>query len=173
MIKAWWSWLISVNKIYRMTPLVYEELLLLMTSQQEQVLKADMIRPWLNLIFFRQFIISDKVLAMVQALVLQNPDIQKVLAFEKKEVLKEELLRMKPLFVSIILLRFNSSNQSYFRETGLTPLLLSLLLFPPNILSDAPTPQEFTLQFWDDQKLVNALAIVAIIGLLIGSKGYR
>ncbi|KAE9390387.1 hypothetical protein BT96DRAFT_980295 [Gymnopus androsaceus JB14] len=35
-----------------------------------------------------------------------------------------------------------------------------------------PTPQEFALQFWDDQKLVNALAIVAIIGLLIGSKGY-
>ncbi|KAE9399048.1 hypothetical protein BT96DRAFT_939710 [Gymnopus androsaceus JB14] len=122
------------------------------------------------------------VLAMVQGLVLQNPDIQKVLAFESAfeklfNIVREGgieggAIAHEALICVNNLLRFNSSNQSYFRETGLTPLILSLLLFPPNILPDAPTPQEFTLQFWDDQKLVNALAIVAIIGLLIGSKGY-
>jgi hypothetical protein len=30
-------------------------------------------------------------------------------------------------------------------------------------------PQEFALQFWDDQKLSNASLIVGIMGMLIGS----
>ncbi|KAE9382622.1 hypothetical protein BT96DRAFT_1010322 [Gymnopus androsaceus JB14] len=67
---------------------------------------------------------------------------------------------------------FTNNSPNYFRETGLPPLLLSLLLFPPNIPPAAPALQEFALQFWDNRKLVNALAIVAIIGLLNESKGY-
>ncbi|KAE9402781.1 hypothetical protein BT96DRAFT_974050 [Gymnopus androsaceus JB14] len=128
-------------------------------------------------------IVRNEAISMVQVLVLQTPDIQKVLAFEGAfeklfNIVREEggieggAVAHEALICVDNLLRFNSSNQSYFRETGLPPLLLSLLLFPPNIPPDAPAPQEFALQFWDDRKLVNALAIVAIIGLLIGSKGY-
>lgn len=106
---------------------------------------------------------------------------------EKKVASKEELLPMKLFSVSMVysalirptkyvcfLSRFTIkliSNQSYFRETGLPPVLLSLLFFPPNLPPDVPAPQEFALQFWDDPKLTNALAVVAIIGLLVGSKG--
>lgn len=63
------------------------------------------------------------------------------------------------------------NTQSYFRETSLLPHLTPLLLFPPNIPPTAPTPQEFALQFWEPQKLVNAGLVVGIIGMLIGGKG--
>ncbi len=50
-------------------------------------------------------------------------------------------------------------------------MLCSLLQFPPNITPQQPPPQDFALQFWDDQKLSNASYAVAIIGMLLGSKG--
>jgi hypothetical protein len=59
--------------------------------------------------------------------------------------------------------------QSYFGETSLPPTLCALLLFPPHIHSEPP--QEFSLQFWDDQKLANATLVVGIMGLLLGTKG--
>ncbi|KIK60771.1 hypothetical protein GYMLUDRAFT_200101 [Collybiopsis luxurians FD-317 M1] len=128
-------------------------------------------------------IIRNEAISMAQALVSQSADIQKVLAFEGAfeklfNIVREGggveggAVANEALSCVDALLRFNSSNQSYFRETGLPPVLLSLLLFPPNLPPDAPTPQEFALQFWDNQKLQNAKSVVAIIGLLVGSKGY-
>ncbi|KAF5387223.1 hypothetical protein D9757_006830 [Collybiopsis confluens] len=128
-------------------------------------------------------IIRNEAITMVQALVAQSADIQKVLAFEGAfeklfNIVKQEggvegmSVAHEALVCVDSLLRFNSSNQSYFRETGLPPILLSLLLFPPDLPSDAPAPQEFALQFWDEPKLKNAQAIVTIIALLVGSKGY-
>ena len=61
--------------------------------------------------------------------------------------------------------------QSYFRETGIPPGLCTLLSFPPSIGFQEPPPQDFALQFWDDQKLNNASYVVAIIGMLLSSKG--
>jgi intracellular protein transport protein USO1 len=34
-----------------------------------------------------------------------------------------------------------------------------------------PAPQEFALQFWDDQKVSNASLVVGMMGMLISSKG--
>ena len=61
--------------------------------------------------------------------------------------------------------------QSYFRETSLPPLLLSLLQFPVALSLDQAASQEFALQFWDDQKRVNASLILGVIGMLSALKG--
>jgi hypothetical protein len=60
--------------------------------------------------------------------------------------------------------------KSYFKETQLPPVLCSLLLYPFTLRLQDPTPQEFALQFWDDQKAVNAGLVIGILGMLIGSK---
>ena len=85
------------------------------------------------------------------------------------------------------LLRFNSSDQvsqlifirtgcliaiqSYFRETTFPQLLCSLLFFPWKISDKDPAPQEFSLQFWDEQKAANTGFVIGIMGILVGSKG--
>ncbi|KAG6877998.1 hypothetical protein C0993_000958 [Termitomyces sp. T159_Od127] len=123
-----------------------------------------------------------EVIALVQALISQSPDIQKVLAFEGAfeklfTIVSQEggveggAVTSSALTCVDSLLRFNSSNQSYFRETALPPVLCSLLLFPPNIHIRDSAPQEFALQFWDNQKQHNASLVVGIIGMLVGSKG--
>ncbi|KAJ3995281.1 p115 like vesicle tethering protein [Lentinula boryana] len=128
-------------------------------------------------------IVRNEAISMIQLLVSQSADIQKVLAFEGAfeklfNVIRGEggveggAVAHEALVCVDSLLRFNSSNQSYFRETGLPPVLLSLLLFPQNLTPDAPAPQEFALQFWDEQKMINAKTIVGIMGLLVGSKGH-
>jgi hypothetical protein len=43
-----------------------------------------------------------------------------------------------------------------------------MLLFPPSLAIDQETPQEFALQFWDEQKLKNASLVVGIIGIMVG-----
>jgi intracellular protein transport protein USO1 len=70
------------------------------------------------------------------------------------------------------LLRFNVSNQNYFRELSLPASLPPLLGFPnPPPAHDQPVPQEFSLQFWDAQRLTNANAIVGIMKMIAGGKG--
>jgi intracellular protein transport protein USO1 len=137
---------------------------------------------------------------MVQALISQSPDIQKVLAFDGAfeklfNIVSQEggveggAVTNGALTCVDGLLRFNSSNQvsnslflkgsymtisyikSYFRETTLPPILCSLVLFPPTLQLHDPAPQEFALQFWDSQKQSNAGLVVGIIGMLVGSKG--
>lgn len=138
---------------------------------------------------------------MVQALVSQSPDIQKVLAFEGAfeklfNIMTQEggvdggVVAQNALNCVDTLLRFNSSNQvsihpfpshlifdqdvfqSYFRETSLPPVLFALLQFPIALGLDQTTPQEFALQFWDDQKRANTSLIIGIIGMLLASKGH-
>ncbi|KDR75604.1 hypothetical protein GALMADRAFT_140233 [Galerina marginata CBS 339.88] len=128
-------------------------------------------------------IIRNEAITMVQALISQSPDIQKVLAFEGafeklfNTVTQEGGVDGGPVAQGALtcvdgLLRFNSSNQSYFRETSLPPVLCALLQFPVSLDVDATAPQEFALQFWDDQKRANTSLIIGIMGMLIGSKGH-
>ncbi|KAJ7072925.1 p115 like vesicle tethering protein [Mycena amicta] len=125
-------------------------------------------------------IIRNEAITMVQTLISQSADIQKVLAFEGAfeklfNIVTEEggveggLVPQQALSCVDALLRFNTSNQSYFRETPLPPLLYTLLLYPPSLPLEEKAPQEFALQYWDDQKLANASLIVAIMGMFIGS----
>ncbi|KNZ72368.1 General vesicular transport factor [Termitomyces sp. J132] len=127
-------------------------------------------------------IIRNEAISLVEALISQSPDIQKVLAFEGAfeklfSIVSQEggveggAVTSSALTCVDGLLRFNSSNQSYFRETALPPVLCSLLLFPSNIQMRDSAPQEFALQFWDSQKQNNASLVVGIIGMLVGSKG--
>ncbi|TFK65559.1 hypothetical protein BDN72DRAFT_801006 [Pluteus cervinus] len=127
-------------------------------------------------------IIRNEAIPTVQALVSQSADIQKVLAFEGAfeklfNIVTHEggveggVVAQGALTCVDTLLRFNTSNQSYFRETSLPPALCSLLQFPLNLPLGELAPQEFALQFWDDQKLRNASLIVGIMGMLINNKG--
>ncbi|EGO26144.1 hypothetical protein SERLADRAFT_447399 [Serpula lacrymans var. lacrymans S7.9] len=127
-------------------------------------------------------IIQNESIALIQSLISQSPDIQKVLAFEGAfEKLFHTVTQENGVEGGIVsqdalkcvdgLLRFNTSNQSYFRETTLPSSLCSLLQFPPNLQIQDPVPQEFSLQFWDQQKLINVSLVIGIMGMLISSKG--
>ncbi|KAG8681949.1 hypothetical protein FRC11_000448 [Ceratobasidium sp. 423] len=127
-------------------------------------------------------VIRNEALLLLQALAHQNADIQKILAFsgafEKLlDIVAGEggveggVVVQDCLAVVDAMLRFNSSNQNYFRELSLPPRLPPLLLYPtPPPPPNVPAPQEFSLQFWDPQKLANAGMLVGIISLLTGSK---
>ncbi|KAI6101425.1 p115 like vesicle tethering protein [Pisolithus croceorrhizus] len=127
-------------------------------------------------------IIRNESIATIHSLTSQSPDIQKVLAFEGAfEKLFEIVTREGGIEGDVIvhdvlrcvdgLLRFNSSNQSYFRGTSLPALLCSFLLFPSKLQPQDAPPQEFALQFWDPKKAANASLVIGIMGMLIGSKG--
>lgn len=127
-------------------------------------------------------IIRNESILMIQSLISQSPDIQKVLAFEGAfEKLFDIITREGGIEGDVIvtdvlrcadgLLRFNSSNQSYFRDTTMPAVLCSLLQFPPTLQVQGSPPQEFALQFWNQQKTSNASLVIGIMGMLIGSKG--
>lgn len=65
---------------------------------------------------------------------------------------------------------FNLVVKSYFKEIQLPPMLCSLLLYPFTLPLQNAAPQEFALQFWDEQKAVNASLVIGILGMLIGTK---
>ncbi|KAF8627631.1 hypothetical protein AX15_004327 [Amanita polypyramis BW_CC] len=127
-------------------------------------------------------IIRNEAISAVQLLISQNADIQKVLTFEGAfEKLFNTVTQEGGVDGGVVaegalscidgLLRFNSSNQSYFRETTFPQLLCSLLFFPWKISDKDPAPQEFSLQFWDEQKTTNTSFVLDIMGILVGSKG--
>ncbi|KAH8827826.1 p115 like vesicle tethering protein [Flagelloscypha sp. PMI_526] len=126
-------------------------------------------------------IIRNEAITVVQSLTSQSPDIQKILAFEGAfeklfNIVTSEggidggVVVFEAMSTVETLLRFNTPNQSYFRETQLPPLLCHLLQYPATLALSEPTPQQFALQFWDDQKGVNAGVVVGILGMLVGSK---
>ncbi|KAI9450835.1 p115 like vesicle tethering protein [Russula earlei] len=121
-------------------------------------------------------------IAMLAALIRQSVEIQKILAFDGifekllSVVTREGGLEGQSVVTDALkcvdtLLRFNTSNQSYFRETNLPSLLCSLLFFNPNVQPDQAVPQDFALQFWTEDKIANVGLILESIGLLLGSKG--
>ncbi|KAI9449570.1 p115 like vesicle tethering protein [Lactarius psammicola] len=121
-------------------------------------------------------------IAILSALIRQSTEIPKVLAFDGifeklfAVVTREGGLEGQSVVADALkcvdtLLRFNPSNQSYFRETDLPSLLCTLLFFNPSIQPGETVPQEFALQFWNDDKATNAGLILEAIGLLLGSKG--
>ncbi|KAF9508661.1 hypothetical protein BS47DRAFT_1350130 [Hydnum rufescens UP504] len=131
----------------------------------------------------RREIIRNEALLLTQALIDSNVDIQKALAFESifeklLSIISQEggieggVVAQDCLIIIDGLLRFNGSNQSYFRELTLPSALPPLLLYPsPSPHPDHPTPQEFSLQFWDTQKVSNASIVLNIINILSKGKG--
>ncbi|KAL5512469.1 hypothetical protein ACEPAG_3122 [Sanghuangporus baumii] len=130
----------------------------------------------------RREIIRNEGLILIQSLTSQSPDIQKLLAFEGVFdklfglIQKEGGVDGGPTVRDCLacvdgILRLNTSNQTFFRETGLVGFLTSQLLFPMNLPPQEPTPQEFSLQLWDLQKTANVRLVIGILGLLVSSKG--
>ncbi|PFH52186.1 hypothetical protein AMATHDRAFT_140838 [Amanita thiersii Skay4041] len=136
----------------------------------------------ISLLEDKREIIRNEAISMIQSLISQNSDIQKVLAFEGAfeklfNIVTQEggvdggIPAEGALSCVDSLLRFNSSNQSYFRETPFPKTLCALLYFPSSIDVKDPAPQEFALQFWDNQKAKNTRLVIEIMGILVGSKG--
>ncbi|KAI0774856.1 p115 like vesicle tethering protein [Trametes elegans] len=123
-------------------------------------------------------IIRNEAIFTIQSLISQSPEIQKIMAFEGAfEKLLNIIVNEQGVEGGVVvqdalacvdgLLRFNQSNQSYFRGSSLPPVLLSLIGFPPSLPFDAPAPQQFALQLWDvPQKHTNVSFVVGIIGVL-------
>ncbi|GAA6001670.1 hypothetical protein JCM10207_002257 [Rhodosporidiobolus poonsookiae] len=128
-------------------------------------------------------IIRNESLLLLIALTTQNADIQKLLAFEGAfdklfTIVRNEggigsggIVVQDCLAAVGGLLRWNVSNQNYFRETTCIPLLAPLLLFPrPNAL----TPQSlatFAFQSWSEQKVINAGLVISLVRMLVGGAG--
>ncbi|EJT97020.1 hypothetical protein DACRYDRAFT_112348 [Dacryopinax primogenitus] len=124
-----------------------------------------------------------EALLLLQNLINSNADLQKIVAFEgaferlldiaQQEGGMEGGVVVQDCLTAIeLLLKFNVSNQNYFRETSNIPRLPPLLLFPsPPPPPTAPSPQSFALQFWDTQKLANAILLVRLVLLLLGGAG--
>ncbi|BGP67356.1 Vesicle-mediated ER to Golgi transport protein [Rhodotorula toruloides] len=111
-------------------------------------------------------IIRNESLLLIIALTTQNADIQKLLAFEGAfdklfGIVRSEggigaggIVVQDCLAAVGGLLRWNVSNQNYFRETSCIPLLAPLLLFPrPNALN-AQSLATFAFQSWSEQKVI-------------------
>ncbi|KAG9049606.1 hypothetical protein FS837_009806 [Tulasnella sp. UAMH 9824] len=128
-------------------------------------------------------IIRAEALNTLQLLVAGNPPVQTSIAFAGAF---EKLLNIigseggveggSTVFEALSaienLLRHNVGTQKFFRDLEFTSHLPALLLFPsPPPPPDHPVPQEFSLQFWNAQKIANAGAVISICQMLIAGKG--
>ncbi|GAA6035143.1 hypothetical protein JCM8097_006386 [Rhodosporidiobolus ruineniae] len=128
-------------------------------------------------------IIRNESLLLLISLITQNGEIQKLLAFEGAfdklfSIVRNEggigsggIVVQDCLIAVGGLLRWNVSNQNYFRETSQIPILAPLLLFPrPNAL----TPQSlstFAFQSWSEQKVINVGLVMEMVRMLVGGAG--
>ncbi|TBU27873.1 p115 like vesicle tethering protein [Dichomitus squalens] len=146
---------------------------------QNYFLKAPVgVTSLIALLEDKREIIRNEAIFTIQSLISQSPEIQKIMAFEGAfEKLFNIIVGEQGLEGGVVvqdaltcidgLLRFNQSNQSYFRGSSLPPVLLSLVGFPPNLPFNTPAPQQFALQLWDvPQKRANVSLVVGLIGLL-------
>jgi hypothetical protein len=127
--------------------------------------------------------LRNEALLLLPTMLAGNADLQKIVAFsgafEKLlEIISTEggieggIVVQDALVVVGGLLRFNVSNQNYFRELSLIPQLPTFLLFPsPAPGPDAAVPDDFALQFWPEQKVVNAGLVLGLIRMLVGAPG--
>ncbi|GAA5859616.1 hypothetical protein JCM1840_006374 [Sporobolomyces johnsonii] len=128
-------------------------------------------------------IIRNESLLLIIALTTSNADIQKLLAFEGAfdklfHIVKSEggigsggIVVQDCLAAIAGLLRWNVSNQNYFRETSCIPILAPLLLFPrPQALSPSSLAT-FPFQSWSEQKVINAGLVISLVRMLVGGAG--
>ena len=50
-------------------------------------------------------------------------------------------------------------------------MLPPILGFPPQLGREDPSPDEFALQFWPEQKVYNAGLVLSLIRMLVGGPG--
>ncbi|KZV96729.1 hypothetical protein EXIGLDRAFT_670845 [Exidia glandulosa HHB12029] len=163
------------------------QLLSTLLSHRRQAVQAHFLRTSdassiISVLDEKREIIRNEVLSVIQVLIAQNADIQKIFAFggafekllgivTQEGGIEGTVVVQESLACIDTLLRYNVSNQNYFREIGLVPSLCPLFLFPANFPDHIPAPQEFALQFWDIQKAANAQLVLGIVAMLVSSKG--
>ncbi|KAH9473153.1 hypothetical protein Pst134EA_000231 [Puccinia striiformis f. sp. tritici] len=128
-------------------------------------------------------ILRNEVLLILLNITEKNADIQKIIAFEGGfdrlfHIIDVEggigaggIVVQDCLLCVGQLLRYNVSNQNYFRETSCIPHLAPMLLFPP---AQDPHPvalDSFATQPWSEQKLNNALLVLALARTLVSGAG--
>nr|ASF90195.1 hypothetical protein SPAR05478 [Bartheletia paradoxa] len=132
-------------------------------------------------------IIRNEALLLIISLTAHNADIQKIVAFEgaferlfsiveREEGIEGGIVVQDCLAAVDGLLRFNVSNQNYFRETSSIPRLTPLLLYTPpplppfgavSPISYDSSTARFMLQAWPQQKTSNALLVLNLIRTLV------
>ncbi|CAG8447457.1 5180_t:CDS:10 [Dentiscutata heterogama] len=145
---------------------------------QDCILTAPMgISRLMDLLDDRREIIRNENLLLLIALTENNADIQKIVAFENAfERLLEIIAEEDGLSGGIIvqdcmqlihnLLRYNVSNQNFFRETSCIqriPALLGSSLDNKNKNYEI----EFLVQEWQEQKVTNTTALLELIRILV------
>ncbi|ORY26157.1 p115 like vesicle tethering protein [Naematelia encephala] len=126
--------------------------------------------------------LRNEALLLLPAMLAGNPDLQKIVAFsgafEKLfEIVSSEggadggIVVQDALTVVGCLLRFNVSNQNYFRELSLIPQIPPILGFPSTLGPEDQSPDEFALQFWPEQKIYNAGLALGLVRMLVGGPG--
>jgi len=128
-------------------------------------------------------ILRNEVLLILLNITEKNADIQKIIAFEGGfdrlfHIIDIEggigaggIVVQDCLLCVGQLLRYNVSNQNYFRETSCIPHLAPMLLFPP---AQEPHPvalDSFATQPWSEQKLNNAILVLALARILVSGAG--
>jgi hypothetical protein len=135
-------------------------------------------------------IIRNEGLLLFISLLSTNAEIQKIVAFEGAfdrlfAIISQEggiasggIVVQDCLSGVAGLLRYNVSNQNYFRETSCIPHLRPLLLFPPSAVLAQPDSIEaaqaldaFAFQEWPEQKTINAQMVLHLIRTLMTGAG--
>ncbi|EIW65889.1 hypothetical protein TREMEDRAFT_45944 [Tremella mesenterica DSM 1558] len=123
-------------------------------------------------------ILRNEALLLLPVMLSGNADLQKIVAFSGAferlfDIIRQEngvnggIVVQDALTVVGCLLRFNVSNQNYFRELSLIPAIPTILGFPPSLPLDQPAPHEFALQFWREQKINNVGLVLGLIRMLV------
>ncbi|WWD17057.1 hypothetical protein CI109_101494 [Kwoniella shandongensis] len=126
--------------------------------------------------------LRNEALLLLPAMLAGNADLQKIVAFsgafEKLfQIIDQEggvdggIVVQDALTAVGGLLRFNVSNQNYFRELSLIPAIPRIIGFPSPLPLDVATPDEFAVQFWPEQKIYNTGLILGLIRMLVGGPG--
>ncbi|MBW0473962.1 hypothetical protein O181_013677 [Austropuccinia psidii MF-1] len=128
-------------------------------------------------------IIRNEALLLLLNITEKNADIQKIIAFEGGfdrlfHIIDIEggigtggIVVQDCLLCVGQLLRYNVSNQNYFRETSCIPHLAPMLLFPPIQDPHPAALDAFATQPWTEQKISNALLIIALARTLVSGAG--
>lgn len=128
-------------------------------------------------------ILRNEVLLLLLNITEKNADVQKIIAFEGGfdrlfHIIDVEggigaggIVVQDCLLCVGQLLRYNVSNQNYFRETSCIPHLAPMLLFPPAKDPHPMALDSFATQPWTEQKLNNALLVLALARPLVSGAG--
>lgn len=126
----------------------------------------------IQLLDYSNFIRSETLIILLY-ITDYNSELQKIAAFEGifdklfKIILSEGAIDGGILVQDCLhciqnLLRYNSSNISFFREMGFVKNLTHTLLYSPDNLDS------FSLQYWSEQKVINSAIVIDIVRIIAG-----